>query len=56
MKMPDGRMWTNSSRFTPDPAYKVPVMKIVSGDDAPDNSRDPQQDARLPPLRPTGRP
>ncbi|MFN8491557.1 MAG: multicopper oxidase domain-containing protein [Caldilineaceae bacterium] len=38
MKMPDGRMWTNSSRFTPDANYKVPVLKIVIGDDAPDNS------------------
>jgi hypothetical protein len=28
----------NSSRFSPDPNYKVPVMKIVIGDDAPDNS------------------
>ncbi len=35
MKMPNGRMWTNSSRFGPDPAYKVPVLKIVIGDDAP---------------------
>ena len=38
MKMPDGRMWSNSSRFAPDPAYKVPMIKIVIGDDAPDNS------------------
>lgn len=38
MKMPDGRMWTNSSRFSPDPNYKIPVLKIVIGDDAPDNS------------------
>jgi len=38
MKMPNGRMWSNSSRFSPDPAYKVPIMKIVIGDDAPDNS------------------
>src|SRR4029453_3586359 len=43
MKMPDGRMWTNSSRFTPDAAYKVPMMKIVIGDRAPDNSRIPKQ-------------
>ena len=35
MKMPNGRMWTNSSRFTPDPAYKVPVLKFVIGDAAP---------------------
>jgi FtsP/CotA-like multicopper oxidase with cupredoxin domain len=29
--MPDGRMWANSSRFLPDPAYKVPVLKFVIG-------------------------
>ena len=38
MRMPDGRMWSNSTRFLPDPDYKVPVLKIVIGDDAPDNS------------------
>ncbi len=38
MKMPDGRMWTNSSRSLPDPKYKVPVLKFVIGDDAPDDS------------------
>jgi FtsP/CotA-like multicopper oxidase with cupredoxin domain len=32
MKMPDGRMWANSSRFFPDPAYKVPVMKFILED------------------------
>jgi FtsP/CotA-like multicopper oxidase with cupredoxin domain len=36
MKMTTGRMWD-----TADPAYKVPLMKIVIGDDAPDNSVDP---------------
>jgi FtsP/CotA-like multicopper oxidase with cupredoxin domain len=53
MKMPDGRMWSNSSRFSSDPAYKVPVLKIVIGDDAEDNSvlPDPKQMLReLPPL------
>ena len=36
MKMPDGRMWSNSSRFSPDPKYMVPVMKIViDGNDLP---------------------
>ena len=34
MKMPNGRMWANSSRFSPDPNYKVPVLKFVIGDDA----------------------
>jgi FtsP/CotA-like multicopper oxidase with cupredoxin domain len=33
MKMTTGRMWDNA-----DPNYKVPVMKIVIGDDAPDAS------------------
>ncbi len=43
MKMPDGRMWTNSSRSLPDPKYKIPVLKIVIGDDpsTPDNSQVP---------------
>jgi FtsP/CotA-like multicopper oxidase with cupredoxin domain len=51
MKMPDGRMWTNSSRFLPDPAYKVPVLKFVIGDDATDNSVIPTGLMRaLPPL------
>jgi FtsP/CotA-like multicopper oxidase with cupredoxin domain len=35
MKMPDGRMWSNSSRNSPDPAYKIPVLKIIIGDDPP---------------------
>jgi FtsP/CotA-like multicopper oxidase with cupredoxin domain len=38
MKMPDGRTWISSSRFPSDPGYKVPVMRIVIGDDAPDDS------------------
>jgi FtsP/CotA-like multicopper oxidase with cupredoxin domain len=52
MKMPDGRMWASSSRFSPDPKYKVPVMKIVIGDDAPDASDiGPNRPLRpLPPL------
>ena len=50
MKMPTGRMWSNSSRFSPDPNYKVPVIKIVIGDDAPDNSRIPNALRPLPPL------
>src|SRR5215217_1209186 len=53
MKMPNGRMWSNSSRFSPDPAYKVPVLKIVIGDSAPDDSviPGPQQLLReVPPL------
>ena len=38
MKMPDGRMWAASARFSPDAKYKVPVIKFVIGDDAPDDS------------------
>jgi FtsP/CotA-like multicopper oxidase with cupredoxin domain len=33
MKMTTGRMWDNA-----DPKYQVPVMKIIIGDDAPDDS------------------
>jgi FtsP/CotA-like multicopper oxidase with cupredoxin domain len=33
MKMPNGRMWSNSSRFSPDPNYKVPVLKFIIGKD-----------------------
>ena len=53
MKMPDGRMWSNSSRFSSDPNYKIPMIKIVIGDDAPDNSvmPGPQKVLRdVPPL------
>ena len=49
MKMPDGRMWASSSRFSPDPNYKVPVLKIVIGDNAPDDSQIP---TGLTPMRP----
>ncbi len=52
MRMPDGRMWSNSLRSTPDPAYKVPVLKFVIGDVAEDNSVVPQQMRPLPPLPP----
>jgi FtsP/CotA-like multicopper oxidase with cupredoxin domain len=55
MKMPDGRKWTNSSRFTPDPNYKIPVLKFVIGDppSTPDNSVMPSTGSllrQLPPL------
>ena len=52
MRMPDGRMWTNSSRFLPDPKYKIPMMKIVIGDDAPDDSvpARPDHEAAGPPA------
>jgi FtsP/CotA-like multicopper oxidase with cupredoxin domain len=38
MKMPDGRKPTNGTRFGLDQRYKIPMVKIVIGDDAPDNS------------------
>ncbi len=53
MKMPNGRMWTNSTRFGLDAEYKVPVLKIVIGDDAPDDSVMPTPTTplrALPPL------
>jgi len=52
MKMPDGRMWSNSSRSAPDPNYKIPLMKIVIGDDPPekDYSQIPTRLRDLPPV------
>lgn len=50
MKMPNGRMWAKSSRFSPDPKYKVPVLKFVIGDTAPDDSQIPAALRPLPPL------
>jgi len=52
MKMPNGRMWSNSSRFSPDPRYKIPMMKIIIGDDAPDNSVLPKATTKLRALPP----
>src|SRR3954454_14618423 len=52
MRMPNGRMWSNSSRFTPDPAFKVPVMKFVISESgmAEDNSVIPTAMRPLPNL------
>jgi FtsP/CotA-like multicopper oxidase with cupredoxin domain len=50
MKMPDGRMWSNSSRFSPDPKYVVPVLKFVVGDDVPDESEIPGAMRAVPDL------
>ncbi len=36
--MPDGREAANNSRIGLDPRYKIPLLKIVIGNDAPDNS------------------
>jgi len=51
MKMPTGRMWTNSSRSIPDPAYKVPMVKFVITGDADDNSLVPTKLRDLPFVR-----
>src|SRR3954447_15703549 len=45
MKMTTGRMWDSA-----DSAYRVPVMKIVIGDDAPDNSEIPTRMREVPDL------
>ena len=50
MKMGDGRKWDTSSRFSIDPDYKVPVLKIVIGDDASDDSLVPAKLRDLPAL------
>jgi FtsP/CotA-like multicopper oxidase with cupredoxin domain len=47
LKMTTGRMWDSA-----DPNYKVPVMKIVIGDDAPDNSIIPAKMRDVPDLVP----
>jgi FtsP/CotA-like multicopper oxidase with cupredoxin domain len=47
MKMTTGRMWDNA-----DPSYKIPVLKIVIGDDAPDNSVVPAKLREVPDLPP----
>ena len=50
MKMSTGRMWDNSTRSVPDPAYKVPILAFRLGDTAPDNSRIPTAMRPLPAL------
>jgi FtsP/CotA-like multicopper oxidase with cupredoxin domain len=52
MKMKDGRMWNTSSRFSLDSRYKIPLMKIVIGDDAEDNSVMPSPTTKLRDLPP----
>lgn len=52
MKMPDGRMWSSSSRSFPDPAYKVPVMKFVLEDAVADDSVTPSPTTKLRDLPP----
>ena len=52
MKMKDGRMWNKSTRFSPDPAYKIPMLKFVIGDlpAEPDQSVIPQTIRALPAI------
>ena len=50
MKMTDGRKPDASTRSSLDPEYKIPVLKIVIGDDAPDNSLIPTKLRELPAL------
>ncbi len=54
MKMPDGRMWSNSSRSAPDANYKVPVLKfVIDGPEmAPDMSVMPAANQMLRELPP----
>jgi FtsP/CotA-like multicopper oxidase with cupredoxin domain len=52
MKMTTGRLWSSSSRFSPDPRYKVPILKIVIGDRAEDDSVMPTAATQLRPLPP----
>jgi FtsP/CotA-like multicopper oxidase with cupredoxin domain len=47
MKMTTGRMWDSK-----DPNYKVPMLKIVIGDDAPDNSVIPAKMRDMPDIVP----
>src|SRR5262245_60929224 len=50
MKMPTGRMWSNSTRDEHDPAYKIPMLKFVIDGDADDASVYPTRLRDLPPL------
>jgi FtsP/CotA-like multicopper oxidase with cupredoxin domain len=50
MKMPNGRMWSNSSRSSIDPNYVVPMMKIIIEEAVTDNSKIPTKMRDLPPL------
>ena len=50
MKMTDGRKPDASTRTSLDPEYKIPILKIVIGDDAPDDSLIPTKLRDLPVL------
>jgi FtsP/CotA-like multicopper oxidase with cupredoxin domain len=49
-KMTDGRQQTKNTRIGADPAYKIPLLKIVIGDDAPDFSVMPTASSLLRPV------
>jgi len=51
MKMKDGRVMNNSSKLGLDPKYMIPVLKIVIGDDAPDDSQIPSALRAIPQPR-----
>jgi FtsP/CotA-like multicopper oxidase with cupredoxin domain len=51
--MPNGRMWSNSTRFSPDPNYKVPVLRFeIDGNDRPPDQSDIAPGKPLRPLPP----
>jgi FtsP/CotA-like multicopper oxidase with cupredoxin domain len=50
MKMSTGRMWNSSSRFSPDPDYKVPVLAFQIQDDPVDDHSVVAPKKRLRPL------
>jgi FtsP/CotA-like multicopper oxidase with cupredoxin domain len=54
MKMPTGRMWTNSTRAGLDAKYKIPLLKfVIDGNDMPeDNSIMPTATTKLRDLPP----
>jgi FtsP/CotA-like multicopper oxidase with cupredoxin domain len=54
MKMPTGRMWSNSSRFGLDGKYKIPLVKfVIDGNDMPvDDSVMPSPTTKLRELPP----
>jgi FtsP/CotA-like multicopper oxidase with cupredoxin domain len=61
MSMWDGRVPTGGTRFGLDPAYKIPMVKFIVGDDAPDasdpglspNTFDPNKTLRPQPVIPS---
>jgi FtsP/CotA-like multicopper oxidase with cupredoxin domain len=50
MKMGDGRMWDSSTRFSADPNYKIPMIKIIIEEAVVDNSKIPTKMRPLTPI------